>query len=130
MLFFSCIIRPSGCRFVITIRNIVSKECFYLSVNLLLKNLNLWRIHFCNKLLNLGICHVLWRFPFNSKLCGIKIDSPCLCINAECNVPVIVFCRESSCIDPIRLYTDSIQNVQHCIAVAVKSGFPSLPSVY
>ena len=130
MFLFSCIICPSGCRFIIAIRNIVSKECFYLSVNLLLKNLNLWRIHLCNELLNLGICHIFWCFPFDCKFRGIKIDGPCLCVNTECNVAVIVFCRESSCINPIRLYTDSIQNVQHCITVAVKSGFPSLTSVY
>ena len=129
MLFFSCIICPSGRRFIITIRNIVSKKRFYLSVNLLLKNLNLWRIYFCNKFLNLGICDIFRRFSFNCELCSIKIDSSCLCVNAERNVAVIVFCCESPGIDPIRLYTDSIQNVQHCIAVAVKSCFPGVSTI-
>ena len=130
MLFFSCVICPSGRRFIIAIRNIVSKECFYLSVNLLLKNFNLRRIYLCNKLLNLGICHVLRRFSFDREFCSIKIDSPCLCVNAECNIAVIVFCRESPSVNPVRLNADSIQNVQHCITVAVKSGFPSPASIY
>ena len=130
MFLFGCIICPSGCRFIVTIRNIVSKECFYLPVNLLLKNLNLWRIHLCNEFLNFSICHVLRCFSFDCEFCSIKIDSPCLCVNAERNVAVIVFCREPPSVDPVRLNADSIQNVQHCITVAVKSGFPSPASVY
>ena len=122
MLVFCFYICPFFCRKVCQTWIIRPK---ILSINVFCNIINYCSdIFFCRIL-----CDFFNIFSGDFKCCRINIDLPGINIRPEKSISICVFYNKSSCVDPVRINSDAVQNFRNHGAIYEKTRIPCITAI-